>query len=99
MLRTPLRTNCIIIAREGGIGTYREFECHEHSPFEPIWNSLWSHEKSNFIPRIWMAKTKLLFLEREREREREREFFFSRNWKMLRFRERERERERETGFI
>jgi hypothetical protein len=84
----PLRTNCIVTAREGETRTYREFECPEHSPFERIWNSLWLHEKSNFIHRIWTAKTKLLFLERDGERERKREFFF---WmKMLRFWERER---------
>ena len=90
MLKTPLRTNCIIIVREGEMGTYKEFECHEYSPFELIWNSPWSHEKSNFIQRISMAKTKLLSLERE--------FFFWRNWKCWDL-ERERERERETGFI
>jgi len=41
----PLRTNCIIIAREGETSTYREFECHEHSPFERIWNS-YDHMKN-----------------------------------------------------
>jgi hypothetical protein len=85
----PLRTNCIVTAREGETSTYREFECPEHSPFERIWNSLWLHEKSNFIHRIWTAKTKLLFLERDGEREGKREFFFwMKNVEILRKRER-----------